>query len=522
MENRQHPGSASAQPRPRFAALRHVTLCLFAAISLLVSDAASAAALRPNVVLIVADDLGIGEPGCYGGELPTPHIDALANAGVKFSAGYVTAPFCAASRAAIVTGRYQTRFGFEFNPIGAANADPEIGLPATEATLAHVLKNAGYATGLVGKWHLGGTAAFHPQRRGFDEFFGFLHEGHYYVPPPFEDHVTWLRRRALPDGSQGRWSSPDRRTLWSTHMGSNEPDYDADNPLLRSSQPVNELRNLTEAFTQEAEQFIRRHRSQPFFLCLSYNAVHSPLQASDARVEKFAHIEDLQRRIFAALLSHLDDGVGQVMKTLKDCRLEDNTLVVFLSDNGGPTRELTSSNRPFQGGKGQLLEGGIRVPLLLKWPAVLPAGHVEHRMASSLDIFATTIAAAGVAPPRQLDGVDLVPCLTTNRDQPIHDALYWRVGELAACRSGDWKILCRSKKSEAPNWELFNLSTDPGETKSLAAENPDKVDQLSNRFQALNQHMIPPLWQSSGLRWSSPEHRRATQKLFGNPPRNAP
>jgi arylsulfatase B len=215
---------------------------------------AAAAAPMPNVVLIVADDLGYGELGCYGGQdIPTPNIDSLARSGVRFTNGYVTAPFCAASRAALLTGRYQTRFGFEFNPIGAVNAEPDIGLPVNERTIADYLRQAGYVTAMFGKWHLGGSAKFHPQRRGFDEFFGFLHEGHYYVPPPWSGHVTWLRRRSLPDGSRGRWTSPDGRIVWSTHLNSFEPDYDADNPILRGSQPIDEQTNLTDAFTREAE-----------------------------------------------------------------------------------------------------------------------------------------------------------------------------------------------------------------------------------------------------------------------------
>ena len=310
---------------------------------------------RPNVVLIVADDLGYGEPGCFGGkEIPTPHIDSLATNGVRFTRAYVTAPTCAASRVGLLTGRYQNRFGFEFNPIGAVNSDPAVGLPPGEITLAEALREAGYATSLVGKWHLGGTAKFHPQRNGFDEFFGFLHEGHYFVPPPWAGHVTWLRRRTLPDGSQGRWTSPDGRLIWSTHMGHFEPDYDADNPVLRSSQPVEEKENLTEAFTREAEDFISLHRSQPFFLYLAYSAVHSPLQGPEDYLAKFAHIDDIQRRIFAAMLAQLDDGVGRVLARLRSLGLSENTLVVFLSDNGGPTRELTSSNAPLRGEKGSL------------------------------------------------------------------------------------------------------------------------------------------------------------------------
>ena len=210
-----------------------VFLLLASRVALHAADAPS----KPNIIYIVVDDLGYGELGCYGGKgIPTPHLDSLAAGGARFTSGYVTAPFCAASRAALMTGRYQTRFGFEFNPIGAKNAAPGIGLPVAEKTVADRLRDAGYATGLVCKWHLGGTEPFHPQRRGFDEFFGFLHEGHYYVRPPWQGVTTWLRRKKLPDGGQGRWTSPDGRTVWSTHIGSNEPEYDAGNPLLRSSQ----------------------------------------------------------------------------------------------------------------------------------------------------------------------------------------------------------------------------------------------------------------------------------------------
>ena len=319
--------------------IRHLLTAVIAALTL--AGVSALAEQRPNVIFIVVDDLGYGELGCYGGkDIPTPQIDALAASGARFTSGYVTAPFCAASRAALMTGRYQTRFGFEFNPIGAKNAAPGIGLPIAEKTVADRLRDSGYATGLVGKWHLGGTAEFHPQRRGFDEFFGFLHEGHFYVQPPWQGVTTWLRRKTLPDGGQGRWTSPDGRIVWSTHLGSNEPEYDTDNPLLRSSQPVDEKANLTDAFTREACDFIARHRAQPFFLYLAYNAVHSPMQATDDDLKKFAHIEDIQRRIFAAMLTHLDDSMGKVLAQLRDSGIEENTLVVFLGDNGTVQRVI--------------------------------------------------------------------------------------------------------------------------------------------------------------------------------------
>jgi arylsulfatase A-like enzyme len=458
-----------------------------------------AAEQKPNVIFIVADDLGYGELGCFGGtDIPTPHIDSIARNGVKFTNAYVTAPFCAASRAALLTGRYQTRFGFEFNPIGAANAEPAIGLPLDQVTLADVLRDAGYVTGLVGKWHLGGSARFNPQRRGFDEFFGFLHEGHYYVPPPWEQHVTWLRRRALPDGTRGRWTSADGRVVWSTHMGGFEPDYDADNPILRNSQPIGEKSNLTTAFTREAEDFIVRHKAQPFFLYLAYNAVHSPLQGDDAYLKKFAHITDIQRRIFAAILAQMDDGVGRILARLRAERIEERTLIVFLSDNGGPTRELTSSNRPLRGEKGQLLEGGIRVPMMLQWKGRAPAGVVESRMVSSLELFPTAVAAVGVKPPAKLDGVDLLPHLgSANTSSAIRAQHYWRVGPQAALRAGEWKIFRGRGESK---WQLYQLAEDIGEERDVSAAHPAKVAELEAAWRTLNAEMMEPLWNPSGKR----------------------
>ncbi len=447
---------------------------------------------RPNVLLIVVDDLGYGELGCYGGkEIPTPHIDALAASGVKFTSGYVTAPFCAASRAALMTGRYQTRFGFEFNPIGAKNAEPGIGLPVNEKTTAERLRDVGYATALIGKWHLGGTAPFHPQRRGFDEFFGFLHEGHYYVPPPWRGVTTFLRRKSLPDGSRGRWISPDGRTIWSTHLGSNEPEYDTDNPLLRGSQPADERADLTAAFTREARDFISRNRSQPFFLTLSYNAVHSPMQATDTYMAKFTHIEDIHRRVFAAMLAQLDDCVGELREQLRSSGIEDNTLITFVSDNGGPTKELTSRNYPLRGGKGDLREGGIRVPFIVSWKGQANAGRSLDVPVSSLDISATVLDAAGVTTAlNPLDGVSLRPLLSGQSNSAPHETLFWRVGKKHALRHGDWKLINEGNG----DWQLFNLSTDISESSNLAAQECQQVKELLKRWDEWNSEQVEPLW----------------------------
>jgi arylsulfatase B len=348
----------------------------------------------------------------------------------------------------------------------------------------------------VGKWHLGGTAPFHPQRRGFDEFFGFLHEGHFYVPPPWQGVTTWLRRKTLPDGGQGRWTSPDGRIVWSTHLGSNEPEYDTDNPLLRSSQPVDEHANLTDVFTREACDFIDRHSAQPFFLYLAYNAVHSPMQATDDYLKKFAHIEDIQRRIFAAMLAHLDESVGKVLAQLRDSGIEENTLVVFFSDNGGPTQELTSSNAPLRGGKGELWDGGIRVPFIASWKNHINAGQVVNAPVASIDATATALKVAGALAPEpstkaeaKLDGINLMPLLTGKTTQLPERPLFWRVGKKNALRLGDWKLIRDGKE-----WQLYDLTHDISETRNLATQEPARLQQMSALWDKWNAEQMEPLW----------------------------
>ena len=452
---------------------------------------------RPNIIVFFADDLGYGELGCQGNsEIPTPYIDSIAESGVRFTAGYVAGPNCSPSRAGLLTGRTPTRFGYEFNPIGARNEEPGIGLPSKEVTIAETLQDAGYTTGLIGKWHQGGGAEYHPFRHGFDEFFGFTHEGHYFVPPPWKGVTTMLRRKSLPDGSKGRWEG-EKRLIYSTHMKSAEPDYDANNPIVRGGQPVVESEYLTDAFTREAVDFIDRHDDKPFFLYLAYNAVHSPLQGADKYMKKFAHIEDVHRRIFAAMLANMDDSVGAVMNQLRKSGLEENTLVFFLSDNGGPTRELTSSNLPLRGEKGQMYEGAIRVPYMVQWKGKIPAGEVYHQPVSSFDIYATAVAnSAGVTVPEQVEGVDLLPFLKGEDQGRPHETLYWRQGGKAAMRHGDWKIVRMGKRLQAgrAKWELYDLSKDISEQTNLAGVHPEILAELISRWNEMNSEMVDPLF----------------------------
>lgn len=475
-----------------FARFTPLIALLLSALTAVLASAAE----QPNIIILFADDLGYGELSCQGNpEIPTPHIDSIASNGVRFTDGYVAGPNCSPSRAGLLTGRIPTRFGYEFNPTGALNEQPGFGLPISEVTIAETLQDSGYTTGLIGKWHQGATADYHPFRHGFDEFFGFLHEGHYFVPPPYIGVTTMLRRKTLPGGLTGRWIG-DKGLIYTDHMGRNEPDYDADNPITRGGQPVVETEYLTDALTREAVEFIDRHDDKPFFLYLAYNAVHSPLQGADAYMEKFSHIEDIHRRIFAAMLANMDDSVGAVMEQLRKSGLEEDTLVFFLSDNGGPTRELTSSNLPLRGQKGQMYEGAIRVPFMVQWKGRLPSGRVYDKPVSSMDIFATASAIAGAKTPKQVEGVDLIPFLTGKDNGRPHQTLYWRQGGKTALRHGDWKLVRMGKTFESGNakWELYDLSKDISEEKNLATSHPERLTELVELWEKMNGEMSEPLF----------------------------
>lgn len=445
----------------------------------------------PNVLLLVADDLGYAELGCQGNaDVQTPQIDAFAKQSVRYTQGYVTAPNCSPSRAGLLSGRFPTRFGYEFNPIGPRNEDPDTGFPRQQFTLAELLHDTGYTTGLVGKWHLGGAVDFHPQRHGFDEFFGFLHEGHYFVPSPWNNTTTWIRRKGLPPGSDGRYQV-NEHLVYSSHMGHDEPAYDANNPVLRGGQPVIEEAYFTDAITREATSFIRRYHDDPWFLCVAYNAVHSPLQAKNETLTKFAEEKDIQRRIFLAMLYDLDKSVGEILETLREVKQDKNTLVMFISDNGGPTKETTASNLPLRDGKGSMYEGGIRVPFLVRWPGKLKGGTTSDAVVSSVDLYATLTSYLGQTPKQSLDGINLL------KNEPSADrTLYWRQGKRAALRQGRWKIVAPNGYAQRDDWELYDLAEDPGESNNLAdlPNYSERFNELIMKWQATNDEMREPLF----------------------------
>jgi arylsulfatase A-like enzyme len=439
-----------------------VVLIVFIASSVLGATEAGPTAqpARPNIVLILTDDMGYADIGVHGGrEIATPHIDALMRGGVRFTNGYVTGPYCSPTRAGLLTGRYQQRFGHEFNASGGP------GLPLTETTIADRLRAAGYRTGIFGKWHLGADEAYRPLSRGFDEFFGFLGGQHSYL-----------------------------------EVGVN--------PVLNGRTPAKAIGYLTDELGDRGIDFIRRHRARPFFLYLAFNAVHTPMQATDKYLARFATIADERRRTYAAMLAAMDDAIGRVMDTIVSEQIEDNTLIVFLNDNGGPTMAGTtingSSNAPLRGSKRQTWEGGIRVPFALRWKGRLAPGVFDPRPVVQLDILPTALAAAGITvdPAWRLDGVNLLPFLTGAAKGLPHETLYWRLGHHMAIRRGDWKLVKTSEGPVQPSpvpfdltgAELYNLSNDIGERRNLASSEPAKVRELADAWQRWNRELAPPLW----------------------------
>jgi arylsulfatase B len=301
-----------------------------------------------------------------------------------------------------------------------------------------------------------------------------------------------LRRRVLPGGATGRWIG--KNLIYTDHMGHDEPAYDADNPILRGGQPVAETEYLTDAFTREAVDFIGRHQDKPFFLYLAYNAVHSPLQGAFLYMQKFASIENIHRRIFAAMLANLDDSVGAVLKKVREEGLEQKTLIFFLSDNGGPTRELTSSNLPLRGGKGQMYEGGLRVPFMLQWKGRLPQNMLYNQPISSMDILPTVLGAAQAPMPKNLDGVNLLPYLTGKKTDAPHDRFFWRQGNKTALRQGNWKLVNMRGNLKQPRWELYHLAEDLSEQTDLAQQEVEKRRELESLWKALNAEMKEALF----------------------------
>ncbi|MEE8468199.1 MAG: sulfatase-like hydrolase/transferase [Planctomycetota bacterium] len=404
----------------------------------------------PNVVVILVDDLGYVDLSFLGSpDMRTPRIDSLAQAGTYFTSAYATCAVCSPSRAALLTGRYQQRFGHEFNLPHRPNRG--WGLPSSETTLAHALGNAGYRTIAVGKWHLGLTDNFHPLERGFDHFYGFLLGGRSYFPQP--DGKGRLHKR-----------------------------------LQRDREPIEheDFGYLTDELGKEAAKYIERFHDVPFFLYLSFSAVHGPLQAPGSRAPA-GEDAGQKRSTLVEMTASLDRAVGSVLDALDAHELTQNTLVFFLSDHGGALVN-ESDNGPLRGEKGTYFEGGVRIPYILRWPGVAPAGARFEGTVSTLDLVPTVLGAAGL--PSELDGVDLRPYLTGEREGSPHDVLYWRFGNLWGIRQDDWKVV--QEEEGAPL--LFHLGRDLGESTDLAAEEPGQLAKLIRTWETWSATMRPGRW----------------------------
>jgi arylsulfatase A-like enzyme len=423
-------------------------LTLFACLPGGESTESLAAETRPNVLLILCDDVGWGEFGFQGGkDIPTPNIDSIAANGVRCTQGYVSCPVCSPTRAGLMTGRYQTRFGHESNA-----GMKKLGLDVRETTLADRMKSLGYSTCAIGKWHLGEVPQYHPLKRGFDEFFGTLANTSYFHPKLFVDSRQ----------------SPDVKEI-------EDDDF-----------------YTTEQYGSRAVDWIESHKADPWFLYLPFNAQHNPLEAPESYLERFSSIRDKKRRTFAAMMAAMDDSVGRILKKIRDLGQEEQTMIIFLSDNGGPSKSTTSSNLPLRGVKATTWEGGIRVPFCLQWKGHLPAGKVFEQPVIQLDLLPTIVTAAGgeIDTKWKLDGVDLLPSLTGQTSEPPHESLFWRYGNQWAVRHGEYKLVVAEGGSGAP--ELYHLAKDIEESHDLKAEEPEKVNELKRLYDKWSAEQAPP------------------------------
>ncbi len=411
----------------------------------------------PNIVLLFSDDLGYGDISLYGSKkIPTPNIDALGKQGVRFSNAYVTAASCSPSRAGLMSGRYQQRFGFEFNTAGGAITHRlHRGLDPSVVTMTDVLKQAGYVTGMFGKWHLGTQPQFHPQARGFDEFYGFLAGAHSFFP--------------------AKASQPFHTTI------------------MRDKSPLIESDYLTDAIARETVKFIGANQDKPFFAYVPFNAVHTPIEATKKYQDRFPNELDPTKRDYYAMTSALDDAVGAIVAAIGKHGLSENTLVIFVNDNGGPIYTGVQSNGPLKLGKLFLFEGGIRVPMIVKMPGKFQADTVYDHPTTTLDLFPTICAAAGIKVPSDLnlDGVDLAPFVNGQSTGAPHETLFWSNGPNIAVRQGNWKLV----RSYDNTW-LFDLDNDIGESRNLANSKPEIVEQLEKAYQTWRSQMSKPAWPS--------------------------
>ncbi|NDV61493.1 sulfatase-like hydrolase/transferase [Puniceicoccales bacterium CK1056] len=434
-------------------------------------------AKNPNLIVILTDDQGYNDVGFNGGtEIPTPHIDTIASNGIRFTNGYVSYSVCGPSRAGLLTGRYQDRFGFTRNPTIDPSV-PHAGIPLEEKNIAEVLSPTGYQSMIIGKWHMGSHPQNHPLNRGFDEFYGFLAGGHQYFP-------SELTLNDLSEVSK-KWE-------WYRTK------------LLRDHTRVEETEYLTDAFSREAVSFVERQAcsEKPFFLYLAYNAPHAPLQATEKYLKRFKHIKDKKRRTYAAMVSAVDDGVGLLLNALEEKELMEDTIIIFLSDNGGSSKNA-SDNTPLRDWKASLFEGGVRVPFAIQWKNHLPAGVDYDHPVISLDILPTIAELSGspVSSERPLDGVNLIPFLTGEKEERPHEQLFWRTlqNDDWAIRKGDIKLVrSRTKEKKA---DLYDLARDMVESTDLSSSMKKEKNELQTAWDNWEAQLKPLAFPANNYNW---------------------
>jgi arylsulfatase A-like enzyme len=460
----------------------------------------------PNILLIVLDDLGKSEISCFGSTtVKTPNIDRIASEGIQFSDCYVTAPVCAPSRAGLLTGRYNERYGFETQPmeiypnnlpsywIGkymmntgefVLDAKPRFppewqiqkqGLLPTEINLAEFLKMRNYSTACIGKWHLGYSKNQIPNNCGFDYQYGF-----------YGAFSLYSEKRNDPDMVNYIQDSFSAKHQWKT--GRKET-----SAIRRNDKIIKERRYLTDAIKEEAISYMAIHKKEPFFLYVAFNAVHVPFQAPRDYYEMYDSVQSENKRVYYAMVSALDDAIGEMMDKLKALGLEKNTLIYVISDNGGAAYTKATDNKPYKGGKLTMFEGGVNVPFLMKWKGILPEGKVYTNPVSSMDIFMTTAKLAECELPddRVYDGVDLMPYLKGSNEGIPHDRFYWKADHIHAMRLGNWKYL----QSIRDGWiELYNLKEDRYEQIDLHSIKQEELIKLQEMFDKWSKELIRPLW----------------------------
>jgi arylsulfatase A-like enzyme len=467
---------------------------------------------QPNIILIVADDLGYSDLASYGNRfIQTPNIDGLANEGIRFTQAYVTSPICGPSREGILTGRYQQRFGAEFMPYdeydpsvmnnlrhnysalkktnpGLQNLKPDLlvdrknfnnGIPENEITIAELLKQKGYATGLVGKWNIGRGQGFFPEHAGYDYCYYFEGGLTRYVDDPV-DTSRYINQHLL-------WSFSEI-PAWAPRYGSTA--------IREGRNEVKDTGYLTFSFAHKAIDFIDRHKNEPFFLTLTFNAPHDPFQVPKDYFNRISNVQDSVKRVYYGMIEALDDAVGLVEQKLKTAGLDKNTVIFFISDNGGATYTRATDNAPLRGGKCTHFDGGLMVPFFIKYPGAFTTNNVYDNPVSSLDIFSTiaAITHAGLPAVRIYDGVDLMPFLQHHTDSLPHNIFYWRNGYSKAIRKGNWKLYVNTKSKKT---FLFDLTNDIGELHDLSAQQPEKSKELLHDLEHWEKtQTIKPSWKS--------------------------